>query len=219
MLKAGCVFLALLLIVKVSLGQLSICGRAPPNNRIVGGQNAIPGAWPWQVSLHSPLYSGHFCGGSLINKDWVMTAAHCFISISSLADMVVYLGKQNQTGVNPNQITRKIIRIIIHPKFNSITLDNDITLLRLSCSVTFTNYINPVCLAAKGSSFAASTMCWITGWGDIASGVELPSPRVLQDAQVPIIGRTKCADLLGPGVITKNMICAGFLEGGKDTCQ
>lgn len=49
--------------------------------------------------------------------------------------------------------------------------------------------------------------------------VELPSPRVLQDAQVPIIGRTKCDNLLGPGVITNNMICAGFLEGGKDTCQ
>ncbi len=55
----------------------SVCGRAPLNNKIVGGGDANAGAWPWQVSIHS-LTTGHFCGGSLINKDWVLSAAHCF---------------------------------------------------------------------------------------------------------------------------------------------
>lgn len=49
--------------------------------------------------------------------------------------------------------------------------------------------------------------------------VWLPSPGVLQEAQVPVIGRTQCDNLLGPGVITRNMICAGLLQGGRDTCQ
>lgn len=94
------------------------------------------------------------------------------LSLSSIgtSGLVVYLGKQTQVGVNRNQITRKVTKIIRHPMYNSITYDNDITLLLLSSSVTFTNYIRPVCLAGQGSSFPSGTQCWITGWGNIASG-------------------------------------------------
>lgn len=63
------------------LKQISpaVCGDAPLNTmmeeRIVGGEDAAVGAWPWQVSLHKQR---HFCGGSLINQQWVLTAAQCF---------------------------------------------------------------------------------------------------------------------------------------------
>lgn len=53
-----------------------VCGITPLNTRIVGGEDAPPGSWPWQVSLQR--FGGHFCGGSLINSEWVMSAAHCF---------------------------------------------------------------------------------------------------------------------------------------------
>ncbi|MCI4374995.1 hypothetical protein PGIGA_G00103970 [Pangasianodon gigas] len=223
MMKSGCVALALLLFVKGSFCQLNVCGRAPLNNRIVGGQNATAGAWPWQVSLQS-LYSGvHFCGGTIINKDWILTAAHCFGSSSDPRTLVVYLGKYTLAGSNPNQISRGVTRIVRHPKYDSRTHDNDIALLYLSNSVTFTNYIRPACLAGQSTSFSSGTTCWLTGWGDIASGVWLPSPGVLQEVAVPIVSRSVCDKLLQPylgaGSITQNMICAGLLEGGKDTCQ
>lgn len=210
--------LVLLLCVTGSFAQSNICGRPPLNTRIVGGQSASAGAWPWQVSLQRNSYGGHFCGGSLINKDWVLTAAHCF-SDSSLSGLTVFLGKQTLTGANPNQIQRGVRQVIRHPNYNSQTNDNDITLLLLDSSVTFTKYIMPVCLAATGSTFPAATNSWITGWGDIASGVSLPAPGQLQEAQVPIVDSKQCAAMLSPSQITSNMICAGLRQGGKDTCQ
>ncbi|XP_042560619.1 transmembrane protease serine 9-like [Clupea harengus] len=195
----------------------TVCGQAPLNTRIVGGEDAPVGAWPWQASLHSSR-GRHFCGGSLINKDWVMSAAHCFPSTSTFGP-VVYLGRQNQEGSNSNEVSRTVSRIIRHPNYNSRTSDNDIALLQLSSSVTFTNFIRPICLAAANSTFNRGTNSWLTGWGRIRSGVPLPSPQTLQEVDVPVTGNRNCFCKYNPrGVtITDNMICAGRDEGGP--CQ
>ncbi|XP_029582936.1 transmembrane protease serine 9 [Salmo trutta] len=213
--KALClVTLLVALFSKVSHSQLDVCGISPLNTRIVGGQDAPPGSWPWQASLQK---SGrHFCGGSLINKEWVLTAAHCFPSTST-SNLLVYLGRQNQQGSNPNEVSLTVTQIICHPNYISSTSDNDMCLLKLSSSVTFTNYIRPVCLAAQGSSFYAGTTSWVTGWGTLNSGGSLP--QILQEVDVPVVGNRQCNCNYGVGSITDNMICAGLSAGGKDSCQ
>ncbi|KAK7175097.1 hypothetical protein R3I93_002102 [Phoxinus phoxinus] len=214
--QAVCVSVAILLNIAGSLCQLDVCGQAPRNTKIVGGENAGVGSWPWQASLHKISFPGHFCGGSLINKDWVLSAAHCFQTISGF-NVKIYLGRQLQSGSNPNEVSRTVTQLITHPNYSSTTQNNDIALLQLSSPVTFSDYIRPVCLAAAGSAFGGGTASWITGWGKLKSA-DTSLPNTLQEVQVPIVNNSVCDKAYG-GKITSNMMCAGVNEGGKDSCQ
>ncbi|XP_053354315.1 serine protease 27-like [Clarias gariepinus] len=219
MIRFQCVVFALVLYLKGSLCQLNVCGRAPSNSFILGGQNVSEGDWPWQVTLQrSGKHGGHFCGGSLINKKWVLTAAHCFDRLKRRINpnVTAYLGKVTFTGINSHQVIRRVEQVILHPKYNSTTKDNDIALLRLHASVTFSNYITPVCLAGRGSMLPENTVSWVTGWGNINSTG--PSSD-LQEAMVPTLNKAICGYLLSPETLTTNMICAGYLNGGPRICQ
>uniref|UniRef100_A0A8C1VJ94 Zgc:153968 n=1 Tax=Cyprinus carpio TaxID=7962 RepID=A0A8C1VJ94_CYPCA len=178
----------------------SVCGRAPLNPKIVGGQNAVEGSWPWQASIHYVLNGGLVCGGSLINKDWVLSAAQCFRELTA-STTVIYLGRHRQIGVNPYEISRKVIRIITHPKYHPDHFDNDI----------------PVCLAAAGSTFAAGTESWITGWGNLHFG-DTTIPNILQEVKIPVVSNSYCKSVYG-SIFTDNILCAGPTEGGKGLCQ
>ncbi|XP_036391204.1 uncharacterized protein LOC118782065 [Megalops cyprinoides] len=206
--------LQLLLLNEWSSGQPE-CAMPPISSRIVGGQNAADGNWPWQASLH--IFGTHVCGGSLINKEWVMSAAHCFFSTNS-ALWTIYLGRQDQQGSSPNEVSRSVAEIIRHPDYDSNTFDNDIALVKLASPVNFTDFIRPVCLAASNSSFYNGTESWITGWGNINEGEPLPLNETLQEAQVFVIGNSQCSCLYGFSM-TDNMICAGLLDGGIGACQ
>ncbi|XP_041830805.1 testisin-like [Melanotaenia boesemani] len=192
----------------------SLCGTTLLNSRIVGGEDAALGSWPWQVSLQR--YDSHFCGGSLISKEWVMSAAHCLYGATT-KELQVSLGIQNLQGENPNEVSRGVATIITHPDYDN-SFNNDIALLQLSSPVEFTDYIRPVCVAASGSVFNNGTESWVTGWGKIKEEVSLPSPETLQEVKVPVIGNRQCNCLYGVGTITDNMICAGVLAGGKGPC-
>uniref|UniRef100_A0A8C6LRM4 Si:ch73-182e20.4 n=1 Tax=Nothobranchius furzeri TaxID=105023 RepID=A0A8C6LRM4_NOTFU len=212
-------FMVLLLsesIKKPQLNCLIVCGIAPLNPKIVGGGDAAPGSWPWQVELLK--FGSFYCGGSLISREWVLTAAHC-VSGTNIFMWQVFLGRQYLKGNNPNEESRGVSKIISHPKYNSNTYDNDMALLRLSAPVKFTHYIRPVCLAASDSEFNNGTESWVTGWGTVGEGEFLPSPETLQEVKVPVVGNRQCDCLYGDTVITDNMICAGLLSGGKDSCQ
>ncbi|XP_056325914.1 uncharacterized protein si:dkey-32n7.7 [Danio aesculapii] len=198
----------------------AVCGIISVNSStdIVGGQNSSAFHWPWQASLY--WYSGQTCGGSLINKEWVLSAAHCFNGHPNGERFywTVLLGPKTQDMLDPNRV-RGVKAVIKHPYYNPVTNDNDIALVRLSFPITFTDSIRPVCLAAEGSVFNSGTESWITTWTNISDGVLLPSPNVLQEVEVPVIGNRQCNCLYGVGSITDNMICAGLLKEGKDSCQ
>ncbi|XP_077359587.1 transmembrane protease serine 9-like [Festucalex cinctus] len=198
------------------LSSAELCGISSRRNKIIGGDVVSEGSWPWQASVQS--FGSHVCGGTLINEEWVLTAAHCFTSTSTVG-WSVSLGRRNLEGIEPNEVTRSVDTIILHPFFDNLIFNNDIALLRLSSVVEFNAYVRPVCLAANSSMFNNGTDSWVTGWGSIREGVPLPSPKTLQQVGVPVVGNKQCTCLIGAGLVTDNMICAGFLEGGKDACQ
>ncbi|XP_075948287.1 trypsin-like [Anarhichas minor] len=191
--------------------SLSVCGRAVKNTSIVGGRDAAPGSWPWLVSLNSFGY--HFCSGSLINKQWVLTAAHCLYR-RDLHTITVSLGRLNQSGQNFNEVSRGLERIVRHHSFDFF--ENNICLLKLSAPVNFTDYIQPVCLASAGSTFHTGVSSYVAGFGKTQAGSS-SGAYILQEVKVPIVGNKECK--CTHPLITDNVICAGFREGGNNGCQ
>ncbi|XP_063076943.1 testisin-like [Engraulis encrasicolus] len=204
--------------MKICSDMCLYCGQVPLNSRIVGGEDAPPGNWPWQVSIHYYWYEHHICGGTLINNQWVLTAAHC-IWRSDPDVWTVYLGKQNlsSTAPNPNEVRRYVNKVIVHSDYYSEPYANDIALMKLDRPVDFTSYIRPVCLPSNMSSFHHSTTCWATGWGTVGYGDPLPDPGTLQEVKLQVVGNNECNckflnTMLGD-VILPTMMCAGGKEG------
>ncbi|XP_061828384.1 ST14 transmembrane serine protease matriptase a [Nerophis lumbriciformis] len=197
------------------------CGRSMfKTSRIVGGQEAEAGEFPWQVSLHVKGY-GHVCGASLISPQWLVTAAHCVqddakTRYSQPATWEAYMGLHTQGKIPSTVAKRNLKRIIAHPNYNDFTFDNDIALMELDSPVVYNDYIRPICVPAAQHDFPVGSTVWITGWGATREGGF--AATLLQKAQVRIINHGVCDGLMG-GQLTTRMMCAGVLSGGVDACQ
>ncbi|XP_075422722.1 serine protease 33-like [Ascaphus truei] len=200
------------------------CGKPVMSDRIVGGQDSVYGEWPWQVSLRKNGY--HLCGGSLINTQWVVSAAHCFIGANLASDYIVNLGAYQLSS--PRGILVPVKEIHIHPTFRQDGSSGDIALLKLQTPVQYDDYMMPICTPTHDVEFPIGFQCTVTGWGSIRPGVSLPTPQTLQKVQLPIIGHSECDAMYHFGnpsllrnqtLIQWDMICAGYKEGRKDACQ
>jgi len=189
------------------------CGMRQPKSRIVNGDDARPGDWPWQVKLTK----GTNCGGTLINDQWVVTAAHCFrYGGVDASKYKVVAGEHNTRKAENWEQEMDIERIIIHPAYNKDTDDSDIALMKLKKKVTFTQRVRPACISGAFKT-SGTTECYVTGWGNDAFGGR--SKHILQQARLPLVLHQKCKDTMPRGAITDNMLCAGYLDGTKDACQ
>ncbi|XP_046846326.1 transmembrane protease serine 9-like [Xenia sp. Carnegie-2017] len=192
------------------------CGQKGPGlsdiAKIVGGQNARPGEWPWQVALVKKNFLT--CCGALVSNQYIITAAHC-VKASDWSRVKVRLGEHNTYFRERHEHDMDIMTngITIHPQYSKTTLDYDIAIIKLKKSVSFTTKIKPVCLNT-GIDFTGQR-CYITGWGKLRSGGS--TPKILQEAQVPIVTIEECKRIY-KSKITDRMLCAGLANGGVDTC-
>ncbi|CAG08915.1 unnamed protein product, partial [Tetraodon nigroviridis] len=232
---------------KVISLQCFECGTRAKLPRIIGGVEATLGRWPWQVSLY--YSSRHTCGGSIINSQWVVTAAHCVHKYASslvlglspnrsLTSTSVLLSEMSATGylrvsswvVYAGIITRgsakmaehvgyAVEKIIYNKEYNHRSHDGDIALLKLRTPLNFSDTIRPVCLPQYDYEPPGGTQCWISGWG-YTQPEGVHSPDTLKEAPVPIISTKRCnSSCMYNGEITSRMLCAGYTEGKVDACQ
>ncbi|KAG8431188.1 hypothetical protein GDO86_019281 [Hymenochirus boettgeri] len=199
-----------LLIVAVCLGYAYSCGVPaikPTISRVVGGHDVRPHSWPWQISLQYQGTSGawgHTCGGTLIAANWVLTAAHCI----SNRNYRVYLGKNNLKSEEEGSVAITPEKIIVHEKWNSLFIVNDIALIKLSQPVARSESIEPACLPPAEKLLSNDFPCYVTGWGRLYTNG--PIADNLQQALLPVVDHATCTQRDWWGSQVKpTMLCAG----------
>uniref|UniRef100_H2ZIH0 Peptidase S1 domain-containing protein n=1 Tax=Ciona savignyi TaxID=51511 RepID=H2ZIH0_CIOSA len=194
------------------------CGKSSTNGgRVVGGKRARVARWPWMAYI---TIGNNLCGGSLISSRWVVSAAHCFslINRNNLGGVTVVLGVVDTLDRgNVHEQTFTISRLIIHPNYRFP--DNDIALLELSREINPSIYVKPACLP-NGEHPPVGEKCWATGYGTTLFGGA--TAKNLQEVDLPIADDGQCYDIYANRTNRfnpTNMLCAGYITGGKDACQ
>eukprot|EP00057_Strongylocentrotus_purpuratus_P026767 XP_011681241.1 PREDICTED: ovochymase-2-like [Strongylocentrotus purpuratus] len=209
------------LILLPNLFGTNICGTrpayAPDQSRVIGGTNARPGELPWIGSLRIEGldFGGHWCGSTLINSQWVLTAAHC---VDNYVDRVVF-GNAHLTDGSDNEVVVEMADIYVHPEYHPYWLINDIALIRLAEPVTFSDYVRPACLSESSDELKDYRRCLVAGWGTTLEGPRMYSlTPTLKKAVVNLLDQNLC-NSEHDGVLTEEEICAEYAPGGIDTCQ
>merc|ERR1711931_230666 len=169
------------------------------DGRIIGGEEAPPHEFPWQISLRN--LGSHICGGSIINKNQVITAAHCVEGALPILDSVV-AGAHHRILEGGHQ-TRRVAKMEHHESWNTPPFNNDVALITVSEPFDFSDpNVQPIEMmksSVDGELIPAETICNSTGW-----------------AQLPQHSREQCEEIF-PGYISDGMICAG--GKGHATCN
>ena len=193
--------------------------------RIVGGQPADAGEWPWMAIIADrggSLEIDSECGGTLIHPQWVLTAAHCTIDFGGepLSGLDVAIGVE-KIDAPPEEYERiEVEKIVAHPEYDNFMLYNDIALLKLARphSLPVARWMNS---DDDASLVSSGTMATAMGWGLVSQEPDKDA-ETLMEVDLPIVSNEVCLDawdeIWGPDSVVGTMLCAGYMEGGKDTC-
>ncbi|XP_075738646.1 chymotrypsinogen B isoform X2 [Rhipicephalus microplus] len=207
-------------------------------DRVVGGTEATPYSWPWQVSLGNPEYEGigHFCGGALISSQWVLTAAHC-VTKRRVSDIIVTLGVHDLLEVD-DVMTRKVETLIPHSEIwwartfmglsargrvgqnhRVIMHDYDIALIKLDVPVNFTDKMRPICLPENDTDSLLHGKCLATGWGQTRGSGSFAKLKQAHMRELPFEDCRKRGGLVFRSIDERYSFCAGDPRGEYGVCH
>lgn len=184
----------------------------PLKQRIVGGRRAVEGEFPYQVGLALNSGTLPFCGGSVIAKRWIVTAAHCLKGSSglqfSISSLRPFVGTVNARSRLRKELS--VAKVIIHGSYSTSTHSNDIALIKTTSDIP----VQPISLPSQGAGASGSGV--VSGWGTIREGG--PRSTDLLTTELDILPDNTCQRIYRP-YSRREMLCGGYLRGGRDTCQ
>lgn len=209
------VFLAIVLFCQHALTFTStetlVCGR------VVGGTSAAAQSAPYIVSFQQK--GVHYCAGSILNRNWVLTAAHCLTSKSKVLSSELIAGSNNVNGAGSTTQKRAIQSYVIHDLYTGGIAPYDIGLVYTSTAFQFTNAVKAINLPSPKAVPTGNADLY--GWGSTSTTFVPSYPSVLQVAKdIPIISESACITALGSkGIdVHSTNICTGPLTGGVGIC-
>ncbi|WP_415064273.1 S1 family serine peptidase [Bdellovibrio sp.] len=201
----------LMMVGLIFAASVSFAKTGDFQSKIVGGTEATEGEFPFIVSLQGS--SGHFCGASLIKKNWVLTAAHC-VKGSTIKSVVI--GLHDQKSISKAEVL-KPKRIIAHPQYADKNADFDFALIELEKDSAY----DPIAINTTEIDIPDSAdgqiVATVAGWGATKEN-SFGLPSRLQKVDVPLVPHVICNKNY-KNAITDRMLCAGYPRGGKDSCQ
>jgi serine protease 7 (enterokinase) len=180
--------------------------------KIVGGTASANGAWPWQVAMY--YNNGFTCGGSVLNSEWIITAAHCIYGRNYATFFSFDIGVTDRSKPNVDSVLkRKVSKIVLHPQYNDRTSTNDIALMKLASPLTYSQNVVAACIPSTPATPGATV--YVTGWGTTSAGGAVQTQ--LREVTQTLGSDAKC--VAEWRFTAASQICAGLVNGGKDTCQ
>lgn len=179
-------------------------------SRVVNGNSTTIEHFPWIVSMQ--YYSSHRCGGSIITTNRILTAAHCTISIAPSSLSIRAGSTDSRSGGELVAVTE----FTNHQSYNPTTLENDISVMIIASRLTTGATISVIALPMHGAAVADGVVGNVAGWGALCE--KCPGISTLQYVGLPVLSNAQCNTMYGDS-ISAGMLCAGFVEGGRDACQ
>ena len=203
------------------------CGRQllQRSSKVVGGNDTYDGEFPWTVSVRRNDH--HHCGGVIVGKKWILTAAHC-VQSRIPSSFVVRIGEFDLQRPDYHSRDYAVDKIVIHENYSGLVKSSlssingaDIALLKTKTDIVMDEHAWPVCFPSVDNTYAGQEAV-VVGWGKRHEKSDVYSER-LQKARIPIIENRICRNwfrLAGRDMqINDKIICAGFRDGGRDACH
>ncbi|XP_077991627.1 chymotrypsinogen B-like [Glandiceps talaboti] len=189
----------------------------PPSTNVIGGYEAVPGSWPWMVSLMESFEQT--CGGSILNDHWVITAASCVFQYNSNPQVFdVISGNHDLDDNDPFEKSHDVSEIFVHPDYSPLKDEYNFALLRVRGKIVFNDAATlDICRPNRGDLFPGATEVWATGWGDTVGDGSARS-RVLRQNNMTVYSQADCNEPdRYDGAVTDSLLCAG--SSTVDTCE